>query len=330
MSFTPEARDAAAAWKQRTPVLPDGARVQGAYVEGGKTYPFCLPLPYAAHNLLPDARDTALQRFAAAGIPWHAGTPQGPSSHLLSSQVQCCNALAPLVDRPEALRAWLGTVLPVAEVLPFGDPLCPEDHVVFEWIGHDNPLGEWPRSGGTRGSRNTSADAAVRYRTPEGSVELALIEWKYTESYPTDTPLSGGPGVLKQRHARYRPRFDEADGPLLDGVVPYEDLFVEPLYQLFRLQLLAHVTERQGHAERVRVVYAAPSRNTELWSSLPRMSHRRAGGRAIHDLRDLWPHLLRRPDRWAWLNTDDLVASSGPMSAAYRDRYGHQATGLTR
>jgi hypothetical protein len=55
----------------------------------------------------------------------------------LSSQIQCLNTLAPIVDRPDLLSAWLGQHLPVAEVLPFGamtaSPYEESDHVVFEW-----------------------------------------------------------------------------------------------------------------------------------------------------------------------------------------------------
>jgi hypothetical protein len=56
---------------------------------------------------------------------------------MLSSQIQCLNTLAPTVDRPDLLSAWLGQHLPVAEVLPFGaitdSPYDESDHVVFEW-----------------------------------------------------------------------------------------------------------------------------------------------------------------------------------------------------
>ena len=141
--------------------------------------PFCLPTSYATHNLLPDARTIALERFAAAQIPWHDGGPSGPSTHLLSSQVQCANALAPFVDKPAELAAIFGTALPIDEVLSFGadqneaatvGPFDATDHVVFEWQGLANHLNEWAGKP-THGSRATSADAAIRYRTPSGDHE---------------------------------------------------------------------------------------------------------------------------------------------------------------
>ena len=61
-----------------------------------------------------------------------------------------------------------------------------DEHVVsFEWIGLHNYLGEKvPRSGSrTRGANSTSADAAIMFRHNDGTRQLTLIEWKYTESY---------------------------------------------------------------------------------------------------------------------------------------------------
>jgi hypothetical protein len=39
---------------------------------------------------------------------------------MLSSQIQCLNTPAPMVDRPDLLSAWVGQHLTVAEVLSFG------------------------------------------------------------------------------------------------------------------------------------------------------------------------------------------------------------------
>lgn len=96
---------------------------------------------------------------------------------------------------PDDLARVLGTVLDVAEVLPFDASTSSlfdrTDHVVFEWVGLENHLNEWQGKSGTLGANNTSADAAVRYRTSSGDIEIALIEWKYTEQY-LGHELSGG------------------------------------------------------------------------------------------------------------------------------------------
>ncbi len=120
-SFVAVARRNATDWKMSTRSLPEVARQAGTY-GGGAPLPFCLPTGSEHLNLLPDAREVALSRFKAADIRWHGGIDDGPSNHLLDSQVQCVNALAPFVDRPEALAEIFRSVLPISKVLPFGAP----------------------------------------------------------------------------------------------------------------------------------------------------------------------------------------------------------------
>lgn len=316
--FATEARNAAMAWKQTTTVLPDSARVDGPYALGGPTYPFCLPTEEAVHNLLPASREAVLAHFAAGAIRWHKGIGAGPTTHLLSSQVQCANALGPGLRDPSAVRRVFGGVLDVAEVLPVDDPANPSDHVAFEWIGRQDHLGEWGRGTASRGSNATSADAMIRYRTSTGATELALIEWKYTESYDLK-PLSGGERSLATRLGRYGALAEDPTGPVdLQGLA-VADLFVEPVYQLLRLQLLAHEIEGTDEADVVRVVYAAPGRNAALWEGVPH-GLRHLG----KDLREVWRTFLRRPDRFLWLDTADLF-NGDTGGGAYAQRYAHQS-----
>ena len=102
MSYIQEQRKLAVAWKARTSVLPDGAKTPAPYVDkdgqaDGRPLDVCLPPTHASWNLLPDVRNSVLALFADLEIPWHAGVAGGPSNHLLSSQVQCANALAGMV-----------------------------------------------------------------------------------------------------------------------------------------------------------------------------------------------------------------------------------------
>jgi hypothetical protein len=321
VTFAAEARGAQSAWKTSTSILPGEAKAPGQF--RGKTYPFCLPRDYAVLNLLPGAQG-ALATFAKAQIPWHLGVGDGPTNHLCSSQVQCVNALAPFVDRPDALRALFGGVLDIASVVPFGDPTAPDDHVAFEWIGENDPLGEWKDSVGSRGANCTSADAAIRYVAADGAEEIALIEWKYTEQYLGKGELSTKTTSQATRDQRYRHLYENSDGPILHGIVPYEDFFVEPVYQLFRLSLLAAQLEAAGAAARVRVVYCAPARNVGLWKSLNRASHRAACG-VDATLADLWRKLQRRPDRFHVLDTTTFVTAGAPTSDEFKARYGHIA-----
>jgi hypothetical protein len=328
--FALEARAAGATWKASSSSLPYAARQPGRYRGHGPLYAFCVPLEERDFNLLPDARDIAIERFAAASIPWHHGGER-PSNHLSSSQVQCANALAPFVSFPDALARVLGTVLDVAEVLPFDASTSSlfdrTDHVVFEWVGLENHLNEWQGKSGTRGANNTSADAAVRYRTSSGDIELALIEWKYTEQY-LGHELSGGDTKNAVRRARYAPLLADEDSPIRIDLVGLDDLMVEPFYQLMRLQLMAwrmEATHELG-SDRVRVVYMVPLTNGELWRSFNRPSLRALAGPSGSVL-DAWRALLRRPDRFVYLDTAALVAPDAVTSAEFRARYGHISHG---
>lgn len=327
------ARAAATAWKQRTPTLPPPARDPAPYRGLGPAYPFCLPITYSTFNLLPDARSTALERFQAAGIPWHHGIAGGPSNHLLSSQVQCANALAPFVDQPDVIAGLFGGALPIAEVLPFGgttdDPFDASDHVVFEWIGLSDYLRERGGSSGTRGANTTSADAAIRYRATDGRTEIALIEWKYTEQY-RGHELGGGTAALDIRRARYSSFWSDPASPVRTDLIPYDDMFVEPFYQLFRLQLLAWRMEhaRELGADTVRLLFVAPATNAQLATSFNRPSQRLDGSGPYRTpeastVWQVWSAMQRRPDLFAFLGSAALVAPDAPTSADFKDRYGH-------
>ncbi|MGQ0823774.1 MAG: PGN_0703 family putative restriction endonuclease [Actinomycetota bacterium] len=330
MTFVHEARTTAVKWKEAAS-LPVGAKASAPYGRRpDRAYPFCLPVEHAYCNLLDEARG-ALESFRVDGIAWHDGVDGGPSNHLLDSQVQCVNALAPFVRSGSALRALFGSVLDIAEVLPFRADEPVGDLVAFEWIGAVDYLGERSTGKGRRGANTTSADAALRYRTTSGSVEVALVEWKYTERYQGHE-LSGGEESMRVRHERYRAFYVDPAGPVRDSVLPYEDLFVEPFYQLFRLTVLADQMERaheQG-AERVRLLYVAPGRNADLWTSLNRASHHDLAIQLVDDsdprpVETIWSAICTRPDRFVYLDSATFVTAGAPTSDEFCSRYGHLA-----
>ena len=325
-TFKIAARQVAMKWKAVTTTLPDEARLPGEYRKY-KALPFCLPQKFNEFNLLPDAREIALERFSAAGIPWHDGVDNGPSNHLLSSQVQCANTLAPFVNDPLALAAIFGQVLSIDEVLPFAavrgaanlSPFDATDFVVFEWQGLENHLNEWVGTP-TRGSKATSADAAIRYRSTNGSIELALIEWKFTESYRTGH-LATKSTSTATRLSRYQALFDLPDGPIRSDIIQLEQLLGEPVYQLMRLSLLARCIEAnyEQEVDRARVVYMAPSANRALWASPGTeafTSH--AAGRP---LAETWISLLREVNSVAFLDSASLLGDNSPVSDEFKSRY---------
>jgi hypothetical protein len=305
--FIREERARAVAWKKITSDLSGPARQAADYYKGNGEvvdgpFDYCLPPAHAVQNLLPDARAVGLDTFKRLDISWHAGIRNGPGNHLLDSQVQCVNALAPHARDPGALRWLFGGVLPIAEVLP----IELDEYVTFEWIGLGDHLNEAQGMSRKRGSRVTSADAAIRYRATDGSVEVCLIEWKYREDY-SYPPAPPNAGLTEDRMRHRQPLWEDAVCPVRHEAIAYGQLFVEPRYQLFRLQCLAARMEQAGEldAKQVRLVVAASSRNQSLAPELAR-----------------WSRVLHRPDRFAVIDTDRFLAPDAPSSAHYRQRYG--------
>lgn len=259
-------------WKQTTNQLPDPAKRSGLTMveqDGIRTkrgpYDFCLPLEFANYNLVEPVRAEALARFERHGIAWHHWTDEAsgrrwPSSHLLSSQVQCVNVLLSLEVEPEKLLAWVRTLVPNAETLL---PVRGEELVAFEWTGPEQADFLRERRGpAVQGRYQTSPDAVVLVGRPEGTTAL-LIEWKDTEFYRE-------PVELKPRRIKtYAPLLASPDGPVLPAV-PLEAYFHEPHYQLLRLHLLAaQFVRRIPRVIEALVVHAIPAGNNHLVRLVP-------------------------------------------------------------
>jgi hypothetical protein len=307
-------RERAIAWKRATGALPPGAKIAAGYSRhpDARSHDFCVPTEYASASLLPEVRATTLRLFAELGIPWHDGVGSGPSNHLLSSQVQCANALGQMVADPERIIRAFGPLLGTAEVLH----IEPGRHLTFEYIGDTDYFGEAPGSRRVRGARCTSVDAAFLHRTVEGLVELILVEWKYTESY---RPREVDEAKDTVRWKRYGAALTAPDCPVRTDLLDFEDLLDEPLYQLVRQQLLAHELEKAGAhgASRVRVVHVRPERNVAYQQSLHRASQRALGG----TVDEVWHALLRQRDRFVSMDSS-VFLNSAITSSEYVRRYG--------
>jgi hypothetical protein len=307
-----------ATWKQSTATLPVAAREDAPYAgKSGKMrsrpLDFCLPTAFAADNLLAEVRPFALPLFAELGIPWHASVSGGPSNHLISSQVQCVNALGQMVSDPSRVQRAFDGVLDIAELLE----IEPGRFLTFEYIGPTDYFGESPTGKRIRGAHCTSVDAAILYRTSAGEVELALIEWKYAEEYRrlrTPDPVKDA-----VRWDRYGAAWLSVEGPLSSDLIPFEDMLDEPCYQLMRQQLIAHELERQHvlGADRVRVVHVLAPGNLAYQESLTRPSQRAVGS----TVDEVWSKLLCQPDRFVHLDPKVFV-DPRVTSAEYVARYG--------
>lgn len=317
MNYSDEEKARAAAWKESTTTLPAAAKVPASYIgkdgtAGPRAYDYCLPREFAALSLLPEVRTIAPALFTELGIPWHAGVDGGPSNHLLSSQVQCVNALGQMVTDPSRIVRAFGDLLGIDTILP----IEPGRYLTFEYIGPTDFFDEAPHGQRIRGAHCTSVDAAVLHRAQDGLVELVLVEWKYTESYRVRKPA---PGKDALRLGRYGAAYTNPEGPVHSDVLDFELILDEPFYQLVRQQLLAHALETSGAegAARVRVVHVLPSRNVQYQHSLHRPEHRALG----QTVSDVWQQLLRRPDRFLSLDST-LFLDPKITSEEYARRYG--------
>lgn len=305
-------------WKQVSGVLPAGARGPGEVrARGGALVEvdYALPRPYAAHNLLPEVREPALALFEEHQIAWHQSVNGGPTNHLRSSQVQCVNALGQMITDPERIKRAFGGALDIASIRDFGE-IDPEERgrlLTFEFVGR----GDYFSEGITRGSQSTSVDAAFAYVDSHGRDALALVEWKFTETYPSAD--RNAEAKASTRLSRYEQALRHAESPIdVDGI-ELTDLFHEPIYQLVRQQLLASELERDGgvKAERVTIVHVLSPDNTAYQSSYVAPAIRGRGVPAS----EVWSSLLRVPDRFVPL---DPVVFLDPAitSDEYVLRYG--------
>lgn len=278
-------RENASLWKASA-YLPDVARLPGSYAGKG-SYGFCLPPEHADENLLPGVRDGAIALFAELGIPWHRGVASGPTNHLLSSQVQCVNALMPMVADPERLVRAFGDALDIHEVVQ----IEPGRFLTFEYISPTDYLSEGVGGRRTRGAKCTSVDAAFSYRTSTGDVELALVEWKFTEAYSTPHD----PAKTATRASRYQALLEAPASPIRAGV-PLVYLLDEPFYQLMRQQLLARALESDPATpfSTVRVLHVLDRANEAYQRSIVNKAMKEFGD----TVEQIWGFLLTHLDRY--------------------------------
>lgn len=152
---------------------------------------------------------------------------------------------------------------------------------------------------------------------PAGATELALVEWKYTESYLQ--PREPRPAYDKVREQRYGDAWRAPDGPVRADVLDFELLLDEPFYQLMRQQLLAHRLE-QDHAEGadvVRVLHVLDPSNVAYQASLVRPGHHQIGATVDH----VWSQLLRAEERFLHVHPE-VFLDREVTNSDYGSRYG--------
>lgn len=255
---------------------------------------FVLP-PGSLENLFPTIRVTVPDYFRRNKISWHSPT------HLLSSQVFCVNFLEPFAFEPDALRRLFEPIVgPIDEMLEPEPTSHPGRFVAYEFIGGSDYLNEARGTERARGANCTSVDAAIRFRTQTGAIEVALIEWKYTESYkaPAADPRN------EERKRRYQNLAFHPDGPLRPDLgIELVEFFTEPIYQLLRQQMLAMQMEKAHElgATRVRTILVVPGAN--LAFKCLKIGPLRAFG---EDVTSAWHAVLQNRDHFILCLTEDF------------------------
>jgi hypothetical protein len=292
---------------------------------GGKLgkhwYPFVLPEDCVAENLFPEIRDSVQEYYKKHRVTWHRA-----HAHLLSSQVCCANFLEPFAFRPLGLKKLLEPVLgPIKEMLPIGSD--PERLIAYEFVGGGNYLNEWKSGVPTPGANCTSVDAAVRFTRPNGDVEAVLIEWKYTESY--GSPDKEDP-ANEERRRRYSGITFDPSGPVRSDLgIEIDDLFGDPIYELYRQRMLAFQIEKHGEleAKQVHNLLIAPFGNSAF-----RVLRNPALSRFGDDVVTVMMSILTEPDLFVFSSAESLFAharsvvsenwSLGNWYCYMADRYG--------
>jgi hypothetical protein len=205
----------------------------------------------AAANLWEGIRADALHYFACNEIQWWKGEQEGPTGHMLSSQVACVNHLHLLRQRGDVATAVLRAIDPAvveAEIVDDG-------YVEFEFIGKEQYLKEKSFS---RGANCTSLDAFMIGRTADGVRRAFLIEWKYTEAYRHEDKY------VPERAQVYDHLITAEDSPFRP--IEPRAFYYEPFYQMMRQTLLGcQLIKHNDHGcASYRHVHVVPEENTEF------------------------------------------------------------------
>lgn len=294
--------------------------------------PICLHADYVADALHESIRPEAAEYFRARRIPWHS------LGHLLCSQTSCVNALFPFVQDREALQLIFRELgYDVARVLTFdldqievlrelGWKLADgsqqpvgEHYLAFEWIGAKNYLRELARHGIAgdaprgRGQNFSAVDFAIRFERSDGTIQIVLAEWKYTEQYRNAKCKRISGGKVDRLESIYRVWLEHPSCQIqMPHGIRFEDLFYDPFDQMMRHQLLASAMEREREmdASIVSTLHIAPQANRELVYEITSPNLKRLGG----TIYEVWHQSFCR-ERFHHVTAEQFLAAAINFSA---------------
>ena len=240
-------------------------------------------------NLWEGIREDALKYFTKNEIVWHKGENNGPTGHLLSSQVACINHLYFARQRKDIATAILKNIdIDIDEAV-----IVDDGYVEFEFIGEKQYMKE---RGFTRGANCTSVDAVMIGQNKTGQKTMFLIEWKYTEEYSKEDK------AIPERTNIYNPYIQAPDSPFA-AQVNIPALYYEPFYQMMRQTLLGSqcAAHKDHNCTDYFHLHVIPENNTELRNKIT------SPGCIGTDISDAWKKMLKNPDKYQTISPEDLL-----------------------
>ena len=201
-------------------------------------------------------------------------------NNVRSSAAACINVFGYLNQNQSDIIPFFKVFgLQIDEVLQFpqkadlsGEIYDDQGPIVFEWIGpKKSPINE---VGGSRGQNRTSIDAYLLVKI-NGIITQLLIEWKFTETYNSESYIhkfGGKKGIERlRRYSDILTKLRNDGFPFKfkgEGGIGLSDFSYEPLYQLLRITLLAKMTTPMQidelNIQDYRVIHLTHSDNKDL------------------------------------------------------------------
>jgi len=256
------------------------------------TYSYILSDPLK--NLWDGIRADALDYFKKYNIQWWGNKGDEPTGNLLSSQVACVNHLYFLRQRQDAATEILKAIEPSV----ISSEIVDSGFVEFEFIGKKQYLKERAFS---RGANCTSVDAAMIGKNNKSEKVLFLIEWKYTENYPSKNQYK------PERSKVYDGLINATDSPFVKNNP--KAFYYEPFYQMMRQTLLGSLCAKYKDHGCVdfRHIHVIPNENKKLLENITSPKLRVHG----KTLSDVWGKVLKDPKKYKSVSPENFIQPAG-------------------
>ncbi len=242
-------------------------------------------------NLWTGIREDAIEYYKKFKISWWDSGDE-PTGHLLSSQIACLNHLYYLRQREDASAQALKNINnKIRKAIKMDTGFVEFEKVGSKKLGKEKHL--------TRGANCTSIDALMLGEDINGKKILFLIEWKYTETYGTESKLKGESG--ERRLKAYKELLQSEDCPI--SIDNHEYLYYEPFYQLMRQTLLSWemVKRKEYNSDDWTHVHVIPDENEELKNKIT------SPGLQGDNIEEAWKRVLKEPDKYISIDPKKLI-----------------------